>query len=162
MNKFYLLNSILCILILPFKAITQENIYKETIFIVFESSEFQKYKKRVNDENTFGEYIFLVPENPTDSSGLYSKGMITLVDKKYKDFDAKFSDNPLPKFKVHKSFLRKNKKQILSIKEMRDLGFNKIFRMLLKAKHIFLIDKHETKDNLLTIKEVQHFHIGEE
>ena len=45
---------------------------------------------------------------------------------------------------------------------MKQIGFNKIFRNLLKAKHIFLIDKHETKNSLIIIKEVEHFYIGEE
>ena len=162
MNNIYLINSLLCILILPFKAVTQENLVQENIFVVFDSSEFEKYKNRPNEEDIFGEYFFMVPEHKEDPSDIYNKGLINLVDKKYKDFEAKFSDDPLPKFRVNKSFLRKNKKEILTIKKMRQLGFNKVFNMFLNAKHIFLIDKSETRDCKILIKEVQLFYIGEE
>ena len=60
------------------------------------------------DKDVFGEYTFLAPEKVNDISGLYNTGVITLIDRKYKDFDAKLSNNPLPRFKVHKSFLKKN------------------------------------------------------
>ena len=161
MNKFYLVWGVLFILAIKLGT-AQENQYIENIIIVFENSEHEKYKKRIGDENIFGEYSFLVPENYEETSSSYRKGLITLVEKKYKDYNAKIADISMVKLKVHKSFLKKNKAQIISIKEMRKIGYNKVFQMLLKAKHIFIIDKNEYESDSIIIKEVQHFYIPEE
>ena len=162
MNKLYLISSLICIFISPLTAESQDSSSDENIFVVFGDSEFEKHKFNKSDEDIFGEYNFLVAENEKDPSDQYHKGLITLVDKKYSDFDAKLSNNPLPKFRVNKSFLRKNKGQILSIEQMRQLGFNKVFQIFFNAKHIFLIDKSETKEGKILIKEVQLFYLGEE
>ena len=174
MTNMQIISSMFLILLFSSKVICQETIpsdsttvkskeilTQENIIVVFEETEYSKHKKISNDPIKLGEYFFIVPD-PTDYSGHNSNLPLTLVDKKYKDFDAKFSDNPLPRLKIHKSFLRKNKDRILSIKKMRQNGYEEIFQLFKGANHIFLIDKSETKGNTITLKEVSFFQIGKE
>lgn len=137
-----------------------EIIPQEYIFVLFEENEYSKQIKTPRSSFNYGEYYFRLP-NTTVYSELHGYEII-LIDRKYKDFDAKFSDNPLPRFKVNKSFIRKNKKRIFTINKMRAIGYEKIFALFNKAKHIYLIDKSEIHDNLITIKEVQLYYIATE
>ena len=45
---------------------------------------------------------------------------------------------------------------------MQKMGYSKALDMFLKAKHIFLIDKGEIKNNEIIIKEVSLFYIKDE
>ena len=176
MNKFYYL--LILLLISPRLLISQEDklnnlriandtvksklntIINENIFILFDNSQGTTYKSTPNNPFNLKEYYFSIPSVTNET--YYSNIGITLIDRKYKDFDAEISKNPLPRLRIHKSFIRKNRKQILTIEKMRRIGQEKIFALLQKVKHIFLIDLSEKEGNFIILKEVQHFYIGEE
>lgn len=80
----------------------------------------------------------------------------------YKDFDELERNNPVPKFHVNKHFIKHNKSRILTLEKMKEMGYQETLVLIKKAKHVFLIDKKESKENLLSIKEVFLFEIGEE
>lgn len=87
---------------------------------------------------------------------------IILTYSHYYDFDEKFKDNPVPYFKINKSFLKKNKDIIVTGDFMNQIGYVESFNLINNAKTIFLIDKSEIQNRKLVIKQVKHFFIREE
>ncbi len=57
-------------------------------------------------------------------------------------------------FRVHKSFLRKNKKSIMNWEFMQKIGINKTIEILKNAKTILLIDDSQREKNTILVKEV--------
>lgn len=138
-----------------FTSETQEN-----IFIFFDNSAGSTYKSTQGNPFNLKEYHFSLPSNSNETH--YINIGVTLIDRKYKDFDSQISKNPSPRLRIHKSFIRKNRKQIFTIKKMKKIGQEKMFSLLQKAKHIFLIDLSEKDGDFIILKEVQHSYIGEE
>ncbi len=59
-------------------------------------------------------------------------------------------------YRVHRSFMRKNKKIILTKKDLENLGELNVVRLFgYNKKNIFIIDKSEIKGNQVLIKEVK-------
>ena len=57
----------------------------------------------------------------------------------------------------YKKSLLISEKIIYDNKKLKELSYNKITKLFNNAKHIFLIDKEETYNNKITIKEVIYF-----
>ena len=143
---------IILILFICVKGVSQNTLNNETIFILFKKENqfnskkiIAKSKKQKRKVHYRYHYKY---KNYYD---------IILSFKEYKNFNEKELGNPLPYFKVNKSFLRKNKKIIYDNKKLKKLSYNKITKLFNNAKHIFLIDKEETYNNKITIKEVIYF-----
>ncbi len=59
-------------------------------------------------------------------------------------------------FRIHKSFLRKNKKIILTREEMIAIGTTSMVNLFeYNKRNLFIIDKSEIEDNYIWIKEVR-------
>lgn len=92
----------------------------------------------------------------------YFSDQIVLKYFNYKDYDELERNNPVPVFHVNKRFLKNNKSRILTLEKMKEMGYQETLVLIKKAKHVFLIDEKESKEKLLSIKEVFLFEIGEE
>ncbi len=64
-------------------------------------------------------------------------------------------DEPI-RFRLHKSFLRKNKDIIITQYFMYKIGDAKMIKLLNKAKTIFLIDKSDIRDRKILVKQVYY------
>jgi hypothetical protein len=134
---------------------------KDTIFIYFNKDEKHQYINAGTGDSTYliSKYQFILHDIKKYPQLNES---ITLSNKKFKDFDNMAQDNPVPVFFVNKKFIKNNDHIIIALEDMQKMGFNNTFKVFKKAKHIFLIDKAEIKDNKLTIKEVFLSYAGEE
>lgn len=97
-----------------------------------------------------------------ESSNSLQNEKVTFTYHHYYDFDEKAKDNPVPYFKVNKSFLRKNKKIIITGEFMQEIGYKEAVNLINNVKTIFLIDKTEILGKEIIIKEVKYWHIAEE
>ncbi|WP_397364259.1 hypothetical protein [Olleya sp. R77988] len=70
-------------------------------------------------------------------------------------FSIKEKEQP-QRFRVCKSFLRKNKDLILTQKKMYKIGKENTLQIFEKAKTIYLIDESQKKDKTYLIKEVYY------
>ena len=128
---------------------------QEVLFIYFSGDE--KERKQIKNESkksTKNEYYYSFYFNKYDK--------VELVFKEYADFDEMHRNKPVPYFRTHKSFLKKNKQVILTKEKMIRIGFEETLFKLQRAKNIFLIDKNETEKNKIIIKQVQYLFAGKE
>ena len=133
----------------------------EVLFVYFEKDEkhqksFHKYGKP-NDPIT--RYHF-IPHDVIKYPQLGETLMFSF--RTYMDLDQKAINNPVPVFQINKKFLKKNKDIIITLEDIQKMGYEKALSVFRKAKHIFLIDSSEIKNNKLTIKEVFLLYLGEE
>ncbi|WP_298343760.1 hypothetical protein [uncultured Algibacter sp.] len=80
----------------------------------------------------------------------------------YSDFDEQYKDNPVPYFRLNKSFLKKNKDIIITGEFMQKIGYIESVKLINNAKTIFLIDKTELQNKEIIVKEVRCFYVAEE
>ncbi len=80
----------------------------------------------------------------------------------YSDFDEQYKDNPVPYFKINKSFLKKNKDIVITGDFMNKIGYAESVKLINNAKTIFLIDKTEIQNKRIVLKEVRYFYVAEE
>ena len=131
--------------------------FKEVLIIVYENDEDFKYpnrkQKRVRSaerkNKKRNDYYYYYYFNKADR--------IQISYREFEDFDQELKNNPEPYFKINKSFLRKNKDIIFTKKEMLKIGYEKMCRILDRAKNLFLIDLSESSKNRILIKEVHYF-----
>ncbi len=141
-----------CIVFISCGTINKSELNQENTFILFDKSNFETKRINKSDAKVYStEYSFSIHDYEKSS---YPTGIITFFSKKYKNYNDKIKDNPLPNFKVNKSFIRNNKNIIFTLEDMRKMGYSKAIEMFTKAKHIFLIDKENIKNNSIVIKEV--------
>ncbi len=132
------LNLIILITFFFSVSLFSQNTKKDVVFISFKSDKcFKKDKIGIKDiyKINFNKYDIIVFRSPI-----------------YADFDEMEKENPLLNIEVNKSFIRKNKDQIMSLSEIKKLGYNKAYRLFRNVKHILLIEKNGK--NKVTIKKV--------
>lgn len=136
---------------------------QETIFVFFEESKTNtifKSGRKVNDSIIYNydfEYLFFDKNNRLNKEFWLS----------YNDYQGGFDDllnkvNKSTIFKINKSFLRKNKDIIITGKLVDKLGKSDFFKLLEKAKTIYLINKAEIENGLITVREVRLSYYPEE
>lgn len=132
---------------------------EESKFVLFRGSEYESKRLVRNPKSILlGEYIFSIYDNAKASI----VGSVMFTASKYKDFDEKEKENPIPFFKVNKRFIKNNRDEIITLKKMQDMGLEKSLDFFRDTKHIFLIDATEIQDKKVVIREVFLTHIGEE
>lgn len=120
------------------------------IFILFDSG--KNTSKKITDINN--DYV--------ESNSIYNYFFTSTKNNVSKRFPIRFfyfgflatSQSKYIYFKAHKSFLKKNKNIIVTKEFMDKIGRQKTRELLLEAKTIFLIDKTETRNNKILIKQV--------
>lgn len=135
---------------------------QETVFVFFKknkmNTKFIRKRKEKNKTSYSYSYQYLF---------LNKKGILNL------DFWLQYDDyssiddlidkvNKSILFKVNKSFLRKNREIIITKKFITKIGKESFFEILKKSTSIFLIDNSETKDGLITVREVKLRYMQEE
>ncbi len=141
----------------------------EVVFVLFEKSTFTS--KNINKPNISQEVtIQNKPQkmdwisynyNFNDEKGRRSHFFLT-----YSDYDDLSDfDNDVRKkikFKINKSFLKKNKNRIITNDAINQYGINKIRRIFYNARTIFLIDKDEIKNGETLVRQVKYDYSAEE
>lgn len=137
---------------------------EEVVFVYFEPNKNSNfYKEEIGSNNKMNttnyHYVFknLNKKSKCDKNNYH----FWLRYSNYDDFDAMLAEKKTLSFKVHKSFLRKNKDNVITNRFIKNLGYKKISK-LLRRKKIFLIDIADTEDNRYTIKEVKYSEPPEE
>lgn len=133
---------------------------KNSVFLVFQNSNLEKkYIDKNPNTISLGKYVYSINSNLKLS---ISRGVITLISKKYKDFDEMERDNPTITFQIDKAFLKKNKDVIITSIDIQSIGYDNILKLLKNSHHIFLIDQTEVSKRKITVKEVFLLYEGEE
>ncbi|WP_452600254.1 hypothetical protein [Pontimicrobium sp. MEBiC01747] len=130
----------------------------EVVFIVHSGKDGNYETKKENSAKmkmiNYNYFFSDGPKNKTNN--------IQLVYTEFLDFDEMFKNNPVPFFKINKSFLKKNKEIIINTKFMHEIGYNESYSLLYNAKTIFLIDKDDINNNIITVKKVRFSNVAEE
>ena len=134
----------------------------EVLFILHDGANGNYQSKHVlqkpKKQRTSFFYNFVFKEE-----NYYSKNEeITFTFRHYYDYDEQFKNNPVPYFKVNKSFLKKNRNIIITGDFMRKIGYVKSVKLINNAKTIFLIDKTEIQDKEIVVKKVRHSYDAKE
>lgn len=83
------------------------------------------------------------------------KETIKLYHRTFMNYDDQDNDKKAFSIRVNKSFLRKNKKMIITKKLMDKIGYQSTIKLFSKAKRILLIDNNDTIDKKIVLKEVR-------
>ncbi|MCF1191108.1 hypothetical protein LRR18_05880 [Mangrovimonas sp. AS39] len=127
------------------------------LFVLFEPSKSMGTRNdSSHQKNKMQMYWFEI------NAYVHYSDQIILRYKTYQDFDELERNNPVPKFHVDRRFIKNNKPRILTLEKMKEMGYQETLVLFKKTKHVFLIDEKESMENLLSIKEVFLFDIGEE
>ena len=134
----------------------------EVLFILHEGTNRNYQSKRISqkykDKRSSISYNFVFKEE-----NYYSKNEeIKFTFRHYYDYDEQFKNNPVPYFKLNKSFLKKNRNIIITGEFMRKIGYVKSVKLINNAKTIFLIDKTEIQDKEIVVKKVRHSYDAKE
>ena len=122
-----------------------------TFFILFEAGDFAK-KKVISLPDKPIKYEFYVKEK---NSGRKTKLPYSFLNASYFNTDDQHKEKTRI-YRVHKSFLRKNKKIILTREEMIAIGTTSMVNLFeYNKRNLFIIDKSEIEDNYIWIKEVR-------
>ena len=124
-----------------------------TFFILFEEDAFSQKMKTLPKilEPIF--YTFYYQKKNSNEKTPYS---FIFSYHKFKLLEDVAANKQTISFRVHKSFLKKNKKLILSKSDIDALGEYRIIQLFkYKRKHIFLIDKAETIGDQILIRQVK-------
>jgi len=126
---------------------------QNTIFILFEEGKFSKKEKLIPKIQQVISYTFYYNKENSVETTLYS---FMLYFQKYKNYqDAMNNMNQTMVYKVHKSFLRKNKDIIITKKFIDFIGEAKTVSLLNgNNNHVFIIDKSEIEGNQILIRKV--------
>ena len=123
-----------------------------TFFILFEDDAFSQKMKTLPKKLEPIFYTFFYQKKNSSEKASYS---FRFSYHKFNNYEDIINNKQTMKFRVHKSFLKKNKHLILSKKDIDKLGEYAIIQLFKnKRKHLFMIDKSETKDNQILIREV--------
>ncbi len=152
MNKIIVLSLILSSISVFGQALSELK-KGSTFFILFEEGEFSKKRSTTLGilEPIF--YSFYFKKQNSDEKTSYS---FRFSYHKYNQHEDISKNKQTIKYRVHKSFLNKNKHLLLSKKDMDKLGDRKMIQLFKQnKKHIFIIDKSETKGNQILIREAK-------
>lgn len=133
----------------------------EVLFILHNGTNGKYQSKRIlqkyKDKRTSFFYDFFFTDE--NHYSLQNEKM-TFTYSQYYDFDQEYEDNPVPYFKINRSFLKKNKDLIVTGNFMKRIGYIESIKLIDNAKTIFLIDKSEIEDRNILIKEVSYFELS--
>ncbi len=129
----------------------------EVVFVVHSGKNGNYQSKRImhefkNKRATVIYNFYVVSESIINEKGT----TISFIYDHYLNFDEQSLDNPVPYFKLNKSFLKKNKGVLITLDTMKELGYQETSKLIYKAKTIFLIDNSETNNGEIVIKEVRY------
>jgi hypothetical protein len=163
MKKIFILS---LILFLTNKCLSQ-NLEKikqsEVLFILHNGTNGNYQSKRISqkfkDKRASITYNFFFKEENYYS--LQSEVM-RFIYWHYSDFDEQYKDNPVPYFRLNKSFFKKNKDIIVTGEFMQKIGYIESIKLINNAKTIFLIDKSEIQKKEIILKEVRYSYVAEE
>lgn len=163
MKKTIIISLLLSLTINCFSQNLEKIEQSEVLFVFHNGTNGNYQSKRVlqkfKDKRTSLFYnFFIVNKNEPELKEVE----LTLVYTQYFDFDEQYKDNPVPYFKVNKSFLKKNKDIIVTGEFMQKIGYIKSVKLINNAKTIFLIDKSEIQKKEIILKEVIYFYVAEE
>lgn len=125
---------------------------QNTFFILLDKNDkFSKYGCNPKDIIPYCGYLFLKEDGkPFEYNFNYNK--YPSLDHKYDDTQQRMV------FRIHKSFIRKNKDIIITRDFMKKMGYIKIINLLdddASNKTIFLINTADTKNGTILLREVQ-------
>ncbi|MFZ3565298.1 hypothetical protein [Tenacibaculum finnmarkense] len=144
------------------------------IYLLFSMPIFSQCLEKIKQQNTF--FILLNKNDKLSKYGCNPKAIIPycgflFFKKSGKPFEYNFNYNKYPSldhkyddtqqrmvFRIHKSFIRKNKDIIITREFMEKMGDIKMISLLddnASNKTIFLINTAETKDGTILLREVQ-------
>ncbi|MCK7590501.1 hypothetical protein M0G43_07955 [Subsaxibacter sp. CAU 1640] len=149
------------IMILSCKAQNISYQQDETLLIYFEKDGINQIRLPIKDTLNYSIAIYQYLLHDSNKYPQLNES-ISFSYRNYRDFDDMNSDNPIPSFRVNEKFLKNNAGIIIDLNDMQDLGFEKTMSIFKKAKHIFMIDKDDSKDGLIIIKEVFLSYAGKE
>ncbi|WP_452601579.1 hypothetical protein [Pontimicrobium sp. MEBiC06410] len=133
----------------------------EVLFIYYSGDEYESKKIMQTYKDKKEDIMYFYKFNETDNCS-FTNNTIEIVFNQFYDFDEMFKNNPVPFFKINKSFLKKNKEIIINTKFMHEIGYNESYSLLYNAKTIFLIDKDDINNNIITVKKVRFSNVAEE
>lgn len=163
MKKFVIFNMFLLVTI-NCNSQDLEKIKENEVLFILHNGTNGNYQSKIilqkhKDKRTgFFYNFFVINKNETQLQDV----KITFTFSHYYDFNEEYKDNPVPYFKVNKSFLKKNKDIIVTGEFMNKIGYMESIKLINNAKTIFLIDKSEKQKKEIIIKEVRYFSIAEE
>lgn len=164
MKNIYLVFTLLLLLINNCYSQELEKIKGREVLFILHNGTNGNYQSKIilqkhKDKRTSFFYnFFVINKNEAQLQDV----KITFTFNHYYDFDEEYKDNPVPYFKVNKSFLKKNKDIIITGEFMNKIGYIESLKLINNAKTIFLIDKTEKQEKEIIIKEVRYFSTGEE
>ncbi len=124
---------------------------KDTLYVCFDYGQNQEVQKGLHIHPKLGQrkrYYFR-----------FNKDFIVFIKQNYIDFNAIDIDKKADVLKVPKNFLKKNKAKIINydfFKKQKDLR-TVYFKLEIKNKTFYLIDKKEFKNGMIILREVR-FH----
>ncbi|WP_147679247.1 hypothetical protein [Algibacter pacificus] len=163
MKKIFILSLILFLTNICISQNLKKIKQSEVLFILHNGTNCSYQTKRImqkyEDKRTSSFYNFFFTEE--NHYSLQNEKM-TFIYSQYYDFDEEYKNNPVPYFKVNKSFLKKNKDIIVTGEFIQKIGYIESVKLINNAKTIFLIDKSEIQKKEIIIKEVRYFYVMEE
>ena len=133
----------------------------EVLFIYYGGGKFESKQElnamKKNEKHSIAYYYKFKEDNNCS----FRSNTIKLTFNQFYDFDEMFKNNPVPFFKVNKSFLKENKEIIINAKFMHEIGCNESYSLLHNAKTVFLIDKDDNSNNMITVKKVRFDNVVE-
>ena len=161
--KYLILNLLLLLITNSYSQNFEKIKQSEVLFILHNGTNGNYQSKRISqkyeDKRASISYdFFVVNKHETQ----IQDAKITLNYSHYSDFDEKSKGNPVPFFKLNKSFLKKNKDIIVTGEFMQKIGYIESVRLINNAKTIFLIDKSEIQKKEIILKEAIYFYVAEE
>ena len=156
MNKYYVNFVFVVIICCPIVALAQQldDLKKQnTFFILFEEGEFATKKQLRGPEKPIKYQFYKNQKNKSD------KTPYDFVFYHAEFFNAEEStqgERAAIKYKLHKSFLKKNKDIILTREEIESIGDSAMIRLFnYNKRNLFIIDKSEAKNNYILVREVR-------